>query len=111
MAKESLIRSYGRSFNGFVAKLSNEEAAKIEGNWYLYLLITLKPHKVTQLIINLGVNLAMKGVVSVFPNTNVPLHTTRSWDFMGFPQSHPISSTEGDVIIGMLDTGNFIQEH
>lgn len=50
--------------------------------------------------------IAMEGVVSVFPNTIVPLHTTRSWDFLGFPESHPISATEGDVIIGMLDTGN-----
>lgn len=48
----------------------------------------------------------MKGVVSVFPNTIVPLHTTRSWDFLGFPESHPIAATEGEIIIGMLDTGN-----
>lgn len=50
--------------------------------------------------------LAMEGVVSVFPNTRLQIHTTRSWDFMGFDRSHPIKSTEGDVIIGMLDTGN-----
>ncbi|KAA8539862.1 hypothetical protein F0562_026554 [Nyssa sinensis] len=30
LAKESLLHSYGRSFNGFVAKLSDEEAAKLQ---------------------------------------------------------------------------------
>lgn len=57
-------------------------------------------------IVKLLMFTAMEGVVSVFPNTIVPLHTTRSWDFLGFPEAHPISATEGDVIIGMLDTGN-----
>ena len=46
----------------------------------------------------------MEGVVSVFPNTKVQLHSTRSWDFMRFPEP-PMGSYEGDVIIGMLDTG------
>ncbi|XP_034711893.1 cucumisin-like [Vitis riparia] len=77
LAKESLLHSYGRSFNGFVARLSDEEVARIAD---------------------------MEGVVSVFPNTKVQLHTTRSWDFMSFPEP-PMGSYEGDVIIGMLDTG------
>ncbi|PIA49723.1 hypothetical protein AQUCO_01300461v1 [Aquilegia coerulea] len=78
-AKESLVYSYGRSFKGFAAKLSDEEAAMFEG---------------------------MDGVVSVLPNTKLPLHTTRSWDFMGLTKSY-ISQSEGggDVIVGMLDTG------
>ncbi|WOG91390.1 hypothetical protein DCAR_0310639 [Daucus carota subsp. sativus] len=78
LAKESLVHSYGRSFNGFVARLSDKEAAKIR---------------------------AMESVVSVFPNTVVPLHTTRSWNFLRFPESHPVADKEGDIIIGMLDTG------
>lgn len=57
-------------------------------------------------IVKIFMFIAIEGVVSVFPNTIVPLHTTRSWDFLDFPESHPISATEGDVIIGMLDTGN-----
>ena len=48
----------------------------------------------------------MEGVVSVFPNTIYNLHTTRSWDFMGMTtQSTLRYPLEGDVIIGMIDTG------
>nr|GEZ01490.1 hypothetical protein [Tanacetum cinerariifolium] len=45
------------------------------------------------------------GVVSVFPNQKKQLHTTRSWDFMGFPQDVKRAPFESDVIVGMLDTG------
>jgi hypothetical protein len=31
LAKESLIYSYGKSFNGFAAKLTDEEVAKFSG--------------------------------------------------------------------------------
>lgn len=44
-------------------------------------------------------------MVSVFPSTKKQLHTTRSWDFMGFPVTSETSPTESDVIVGMLDTG------
>ncbi|KAF6160425.1 hypothetical protein GIB67_019194 [Kingdonia uniflora] len=45
------------------------------------------------------------GVVSVFSNTPIELHPTRSWDFMGFTQSTVGDSYEGNIIIGMFDTG------
>uniref|UniRef100_A0A2N9HNH7 Subtilisin-like protease fibronectin type-III domain-containing protein n=1 Tax=Fagus sylvatica TaxID=28930 RepID=A0A2N9HNH7_FAGSY len=46
----------------------------------------------------------MDGVVSVFPNKRNRVHTTRSWDFVGFPkQVH--RTTESNIIIGILDTG------
>ncbi|KAF9614778.1 hypothetical protein IFM89_020632 [Coptis chinensis] len=77
-AKESLVYSYGKSFNGFVAKLSDEEAARVE---------------------------EMEGVVSVIPNTELKLHTTRSWDFTGLPTPSFGGAKGGDVIIGMLDSG------
>ncbi|CAK9171822.1 unnamed protein product [Ilex paraguariensis] len=78
-ASESLLHSYQRSFNGFVAKLTEEEGKKIA---------------------------SMKGVVSVFPSTKKQLHTTRSWDFMGFPQSvNRNIAVESDIIVAMLDTG------
>jgi hypothetical protein len=32
LAKESLIYSYGKSFNGFAAKLTDEEVAKFSGD-------------------------------------------------------------------------------
>ncbi|XP_077247540.1 cucumisin-like [Tasmannia lanceolata] len=79
-AKDSLIYSYGRSFNGFAARLSDEEVAKFS---------------------------EMEGVVSVLPNTKLHLHTTRSWDFMGLTQtlSGRYYGQEGNIIVGMLDTG------
>ncbi|GMI76302.1 hypothetical protein like AT5G59190 [Hibiscus trionum] len=76
-AKKSLIYSYG-SFNGFAAKLTDEEVERFS---------------------------EMDGVVRVIPNNILKLHTTRSWDFIGFNQSHVGAQHEGDVIIGLLDTG------
>ncbi|XP_074352116.1 cucumisin-like [Apium graveolens] len=49
--------------------------------------------------------LAMNGVVSVFPNGKKQLHTTRTWEFMGFPQQTDKINTGSDVIIGVIDTG------
>jgi len=48
----------------------------------------------------------MEGVVSVFPSKTHELQTTRSWDFLGLPQPPQEElALEGDVIIGMFDTG------
>lgn len=47
----------------------------------------------------------MEEVVSVIPNTMFELHTTRSWDFLGFNQSHVRSSQVGDATIGIIDSG------
>lgn len=48
----------------------------------------------------------MEGVISVLPNTILKLHTTRSWDFMGFTEpSYGWPSEEGEVIVGLIDTG------
>ncbi|KAJ7964591.1 Cucumisin [Quillaja saponaria] len=77
-APEALLHSFKRSFNGFVVKLTAEEMLKIAG---------------------------MEGVVSVFPNEKKQLHTTRSWDFMGFSQQVKRTTTESDIIIGVLDSG------
>ncbi|XP_074315005.1 subtilisin-like protease SBT4.11 [Silene latifolia] len=75
----SLIRTYTKSFNGFSAKLTNEEKEAIQG---------------------------MEGVVSVFPNKKLKLHTTRSWDFMGFTENVKRNlDVESDVIVGIFDTG------
>ncbi|RVX13842.1 Cucumisin [Vitis vinifera] len=43
-------------------------------------------------------------VVSIFPNEKKQLHTTRSWDFVGFPQQVIRTSVENDIIIGVLDS-------
>ena len=46
-----------------------------------------------------------EGVVSVFRSEMQELHTTRSWDFIGFPQHVKRSTVESDIIIGVIDTG------
>lgn len=46
-----------------------------------------------------------EGVVSVFPSQKKQLHTSRSWEFMGFNKKMKTSIIESDIIIGMLDTG------
>ncbi|KAK6135892.1 hypothetical protein DH2020_030379 [Rehmannia glutinosa] len=77
-ATESWLYSYKRSFNGFVAKLTEQEKNKIA---------------------------SLEGVVSVFRSTKKQVQTTRSWDFMGFPVTAQRTKTESDIIIGMLDSG------
>ncbi|KAL8159645.1 hypothetical protein V2J09_001182 [Rumex salicifolius] len=73
------------AFRGFSAMLTDKEASLISGN---------------------------EGVVSVFPDRKLKLHTTRSWDFLaeeeGIPSFHQYYqsfSTADDVIIGVIDTG------
>ncbi|KAK7276330.1 hypothetical protein RIF29_17469 [Crotalaria pallida] len=75
---KTVLHHYKRSFSGFVAKLTEEEADKMAG---------------------------LDGVVSVFPNEKNQLHTTKSWDFVGFTQQVQKSITESNVIIGVIDTG------
>ncbi|XP_042481822.1 subtilisin-like protease SBT4.13 [Macadamia integrifolia] len=78
-ARESLVCSYRNSFDGFAAKLTEQEQRKLRG---------------------------MEGVVSVFPSRTLKPHTTRSWDFLGFPSTvRRMPNIESDVIIGMIDTG------
>lgn len=77
-ATRSVVYRYKRSFNGFVVDLTEEEAQKMAG---------------------------MNGVVSVFPNEKRHLHTSSSWDFIGFSQQVERSALESDVIIGVLDSG------
>ncbi|KAE8648817.1 hypothetical protein Csa_008116 [Cucumis sativus] len=75
----SLLHSYKRSFNGFVAKMTEDEAKKVS---------------------------EMEGVISVFPNGKKQLHTTRSWNFMGFSeQVKRVPMVESDIIVGVFDTG------
>ncbi|MED6170746.1 hypothetical protein PIB30_034013 [Stylosanthes scabra] len=75
---EAILHSYKKSFNGFVMKLTEEEAEMMA---------------------------EMEDVVSVFPNKKNRLHTTRSWDFIGFPQQVKRTNIESDIIVGVLDSG------
>lgn len=54
----------------------------------------------------IGLYAAMEGVLSVIPNHILKLHTTRSWDFMGFSHSDVAPAQEGHVVVGLLDTGH-----
>ncbi|XP_065855065.1 subtilisin-like protease SBT4.15 [Euphorbia lathyris] len=82
LARRSKVYSYGKSFNGFVANLLPHEADKLSDN---------------------------ENVVSVFENTMNQLHTTRSWDFIGLTEkSQRTPKMESDVIIGMFDTGVYL---
>lgn len=74
-----LVRSYNRSFNGFAAILNDQEREKL---------------------------VRMRGVVSVFPNQDFHVQTTRSWDFVGLPHSFKRYQTiESDLVIGVIDSG------
>ncbi|KAL2326648.1 hypothetical protein Fmac_025706 [Flemingia macrophylla] len=77
-ASDALLHSYKKSFNGFVAKLTEDEAMRMRG---------------------------LEGVVSVIENKKNVLQTTKSWDFIGFPQNVKRSSTESDIIVGVIDYG------
>uniref|UniRef100_A0A0C9SAZ1 TSA: Wollemia nobilis Ref_Wollemi_Transcript_1441_2604 transcribed RNA sequence n=1 Tax=Wollemia nobilis TaxID=56998 RepID=A0A0C9SAZ1_9CONI len=79
-AQSSLVYSYSHAFTGFSAVMSKAAAAALSE----------KP-----------------GIVSVFPDPLLELHTTHSWDFLDTQSgiSAPAYSPSGDTIIGMLDTG------
>ncbi|KAA8515978.1 hypothetical protein F0562_019157 [Nyssa sinensis] len=77
-AKKSLVYSYTKSFNAFAAKLSKDEANKLS---------------------------SMDGVLSVSQNRYHKLHTTRSWEFIGLPQTARRKKMESNIIVALLDTG------
>ncbi|KAK6939316.1 Peptidase S8 propeptide/proteinase inhibitor I9 [Dillenia turbinata] len=86
--ENAIVHNYRKGFSGFAAHLTEEEAHTI----------ARKP-----------------GVVSVFPDPILQLHTTRSWDFLKYQAeletdcnlcSNSDSQSHGyDTIIGILDTG------
>ncbi|XP_058088112.1 subtilisin-like protease SBT4.14 [Magnolia sinica] len=79
VARQSIIHSYGKSFNALAARMLPDEAKKLS---------------------------EMEGVVSVFQSTRRTLHTTRSWNFLEFPTTVERKvGRESNMIIGLLDTG------
>ncbi|XP_004308189.1 PREDICTED: CO(2)-response secreted protease-like [Fragaria vesca subsp. vesca] len=84
--RTSIIHKYNHAFRGFSAMLTESEASALSGH---------------------------ADVVSIFPDSILELHTTRSWDFIqeagaepGGVSYHPRpTTTSDDVIIGVIDTG------
>ncbi|KAJ4720461.1 Subtilisin-like protease [Melia azedarach] len=89
----SLIHHYKRSFKGFSAMLTDEEASLLSG---------------------------LDEIVSVFPDPILQLHTTRSWDFLEAEAAakvkptrstswssitHKYHNQSSDIIIGVIDSG------
>ncbi|CAL9105562.1 unnamed protein product [Musa acuminata var. zebrina] len=84
-ARDSIVYSYKHCFSGFAATLTPSQA-----------------HQISELA----------EVISVSPSRTFPLHTTRSWDYLGLRSGHQQPTgllekgKEGDgIIIGVVDTG------
>ncbi|XP_028776190.1 cucumisin-like [Neltuma alba] len=83
-APEALVHSYRKSFNGFAVRLTKEEAKRVGG---------------------------MDGIISMFESKRHKAQTTRSWDFIGFPQQVNRASLESDLIVGVIDYGIWPESH
>ncbi|RHN67694.1 putative tripeptidyl-peptidase II [Medicago truncatula] len=86
--EKALVHNYKYGFSGFAARLSKNEANSIA---------------------------QQPGVVSVFLDPILKLHTTRSWDFLNSQTYVEIDNTlssstpsSSDIVIGMLDSGSKI---
>ncbi|XP_023738057.1 subtilisin-like serine-protease S [Lactuca sativa] len=81
-AKEAAIHHYTKSFRGFSAMLTSDQATRLSEN---------------------------EDVISVFESRMNQLHTTKSWRFLGvdsIPQYNKLPmDIKSDVIVGVIDTG------
>ncbi|KAI3951470.1 hypothetical protein MKW92_016605 [Papaver armeniacum] len=94
LATDVIAHSYKRSFNGFAAKLTEQEAQKLSGN------------SLTSRNMTASLCAEMEGIVSVFPSERHRLQTTRSWNFVGFSETAKrVHTVESDTIVGIIDSG------
>ncbi|KAK7263384.1 hypothetical protein RJT34_30973 [Clitoria ternatea] len=81
-AKAAALHHYSKSFQGFSAMITPEQANQLA---------------------------EYNSVVSVFESKMNKLHTTHSWDFLGldsvYENNHPTLDTASDVIVGVIDSG------
>ncbi|KAI3923105.1 hypothetical protein MKX01_014488 [Papaver californicum] len=80
-AKEVAVHHYCKSFRGFSAKLTAEQAQQLRRS---------------------------ESVISVFESKINQLHTTHSWDFLGVDvvqQNNARVESKSDVILGIIDSG------
>ncbi|KAK9123835.1 hypothetical protein Sjap_013437 [Stephania japonica] len=105
-ASDVMLHSYKRSFNGFAAMLTEKEVEAIKApKSHIRLHAGLEIDAFAQYFDVHTSHIFSSDVVSVFPSQKKHLHTTRSWDFIGFPLKAHRSTVESDIIIGMLDSG------
>ncbi|KAA3454190.1 CO(2)-response secreted protease-like [Gossypium australe] len=86
----SITNHYNHALRGFSAMLTDDEASELSASELS----------------------GRDGVVSVFPDSILQLHTTRSWDFLDENSNPKLNhgsylphKSNYDVIIGMIDTG------
>ncbi|ESW13821.1 LOW QUALITY PROTEIN: hypothetical protein PHAVU_008G229000 [Phaseolus vulgaris] len=79
-ASDTLLHHY-KSFNGFVARLTKEESERMKGT---------------------------DGVVSIIPDRVHNVDTSRSWNFLNFPEDVPRANEESNTIVGVIDSGIWI---
>ncbi|KAI3923106.1 hypothetical protein MKX01_014489 [Papaver californicum] len=80
-AKEATVHHYSKSFRGFSALLTAEQAQQLRQT---------------------------ESVISVFESKINQIQTTRSWDFLGVedvPQNNANIESKSDVIVGVIDSG------
>nr|DAD48593.1 TPA_asm: hypothetical protein HUJ06_018530 [Nelumbo nucifera] len=81
-AQQAAVHHYTKSFRGFSAMLTAEQAEKLSES---------------------------ESVVSVFESRTIHLHTTHSWEFLGVDSIHQYNQlpidVKSDMIIGVIDTG------
>ncbi|KAA8549920.1 hypothetical protein F0562_001604 [Nyssa sinensis] len=81
-AQEAVIYHYSKSFRGFSALLTPEQAQQLAEN---------------------------DSVISVFESRMQQVHTTHSWEFLGINSIHQYSQlpkqSESDIIVGVVDSG------
>ncbi|KAI3961002.1 hypothetical protein MKW92_048142 [Papaver armeniacum] len=80
-AKQAAIHHYSKSFRGFSAILTAEQAQQLRET---------------------------ESVISVFQSKIHKVHTTHSWDFLGVdavPQNNANILSKSDVIVGVIDSG------
>uniref|UniRef100_A0A804IAU8 Uncharacterized protein n=1 Tax=Musa acuminata subsp. malaccensis TaxID=214687 RepID=A0A804IAU8_MUSAM len=124
-AVSSIVYNYKHGFSGFAAMLTESKAHQIAES--AYLLRPLK-QKIERLYLNLSCDFMrerererihnvfkLPEVISVNRSRSVPLHTTRSWDYLGLGYEKPQSTgllrrgNFGDgIIIGVVDSGRRI---
>ncbi|RDX61851.1 Subtilisin-like protease SBT5.3, partial [Mucuna pruriens] len=98
-AKAASLYHYSKSFQGFSAMITPEQANQLAENY----LLAQAPND------DLNYVSEYNSVVSVFESKMNKLYTTHSWDFLGletvYKSNHKALDAASDVIVGVIDSG------